>query len=321
MGYLYQIFTKGKYSESHMFIIQVNTMEFESLDRLIALANASGTTISEIVISAEAEAAGVSKEFIFDRMRRNYLTMQQSVSEGLQKDVKSASKLSGGDAYKLKEAYQEKKILQDVFTNAMIKALAVSELNACMGKIVASPTAGSCGILPAALISAAECYHFSETDVIRALFTAGGIGMVIAKKATLSGAEGGCQAECGSAAAMAAGALTELLGGTPAMVAHACALSLKSYLGLICDPVAGLVEVPCVKRNAMGAVNALSAATMATAGIESKIPADEVIEVMGTVGRCLPKELRETSLGGIAQTPTAKDISKRLAGTNNASAH
>jgi len=287
-------------------------MEFESINDLVNLANREGTNISDIVLSAESDSTGLTKVYLINRMQQNYTAMQQSVHEGLKKDMKSASKLSGGNAFKLNEAYKAKKIPQDIYTNAMIKALAISEYNACMGRIVASPTAGSCGILPAVLISAMEHYNFPEEDIVKSLFTAGGIGMVISKKATISGAEGGCQAECGSAAAMAAGALTELLGGTPMMVSHACAITLKSYMGLVCDPVAGLVEVPCVKRNALGSVNAISAASMAISGIESAIPADEVIETMGVVGKQLPKELRETSMGGLAQTPTAKEISKRL---------
>ena len=186
------------------------------------------------------------------------------------------------------------------------KAIAVSENNARMGRIVAAPTAGSCGIIPAVLITIAEEYNIPERKVIMALFTSAAIGMVIANRASISGAEGGCQAECGSASAMAACAAVEMMGGTPKMVSNACAIALKSVLGLVCDPVGGLVEVPCIKRNASGAANALTAAEMALAGVESVIPADEVIDAMRSIGNLMPGVLKETAEGGLAATPTAK---------------
>jgi L-serine dehydratase len=191
-------------------------------------------------------------------------------------------------------------------------ALAISEVNANMGLIVACPTAGSCGIVPAALFSAAESLTRDDNALIDALFTAPGIGMVIAENATVAGAVGGCQAECGAAAAMAAGAVVEMAGGTPRQSGEALALALKNMLGLVCDPVAGLVEVPCVKRSAFAAVHALLSAEMALAGIESVIPADEVIDAMYQIGLLMPKSLRETSQGGLAKTLTGIRISQRL---------
>ena len=189
--------------------------------------------------------------------------------------------------------------------------MAVSNVNASMGRIVASPTAGSCGIIPE-LITIAEKMNKTDDYIINALFTAGAVGKVIAQNATLAGAEGGCQAECGSAGAMAAAAAVELSGGTPRQAGHAVAIVLKSIMGLVCDPVAGLVEVPCIKRNGMGAVHAILAADMALSGIESVIPPDEVIKAMGEIGRMMPEQLKETALGGLATTPTGKRIRKKL---------
>ena len=188
----------------------------------------------------------------------------------------------------------------------------MTELNASMGLIVAAPTAGSCGILPAVLVTAQEEKNYTDDKIVMSLFTAAGIGLVLAQNASIAGAEGGCQAECGSAASMAAGALTELAGGTVEQVSEAVALSLKNALGLTCDPVAGLVEVPCIKRNAFYAVNALVASDLALAGIRSVIPVDEVISAMKEIGDLMPIALKETAQGGLAATPTGKMISKRL---------
>ncbi len=207
-----------------------------------------------------------------------------------------------------------KSICGKVIGEAIAKALAVSETNACMGKIVAAPTAGSCGILPAALLTVMEAYQVQEHDAVMSLFTAAGFGMVIAKKASIAGAEGGCQAECGSASAMAAAALAEVMGGTPQMAGNACAIALKNILGLVCDPVAGLVEIPCIKRNASGVTNAFTAADMALAGIESAIPPDEVIEAMKKIGDAMPNSLKETAEGGLAVTPTGKKLYQKVFG-------
>ena len=191
-------------------------------------------------------------------------------------------------------------------------SIAVAEGNVAMGRIVAAPTAGSCGILPAVLLSVGERLNSSQDDLVRALFTAAGFGIVIAKKAGISGAVGGCQAECGSASGMAAAVAVELAGGTPEQSGHACAIALKNSLGLVCDPVAGLVEVPCVKRNAGGAANALAAADLALAGVKSVIPIDEVILAMHQVGQSMPASLRETAEGGLAASATARRIAQEL---------
>ena len=198
----------------------------------------------------------------------------------------------------------------------MWRALAVSELNAAMGRIVAAPTAGSCGILPAAIVTMQEEYSLDEYDCIMALFTASAVGMVIGNNASLAGASGGCQAECGSASAMAAAAIVELAGGTPQMSGEACAIAIKNILGLVCDPVAGLVEIPCIKRNAGGVTTAFMAAELALAGITSHIPADETILAMKRIGDTMPASLRETAEGGLAMTPTGQALNTRVFGEN-----
>jgi L-serine dehydratase len=194
----------------------------------------------------------------------------------------------------------------------MSRALSCTEVNAAMGRIVAAPTAGSCGILPAVIITAAEALGADEDKMIEGLFTASGVGQIIAKNATLSGAEGGCQAECGSASAMAAAAVVEMAGGTPQMAFDAAAIALQNVLGLVCDPIAGLVEVPCSNRNASGAVNALICADLVLSGANSVIPFDEVVQAMYRIGKLMPESLRETAIGGLAATPTAVKLSKQL---------
>ncbi|MBO5150061.1 MAG: L-serine ammonia-lyase, iron-sulfur-dependent, subunit alpha, partial [Anaerotignum sp.] len=207
-----------------------------------------------------------------------------------------------------------KTIAGPFFGKAMVKAIAVAQTNACMGRIVASPTAGSCGILPAALLTLQEEKNIPDKDLVMALFTASAIGIVIATNASVAGAAGGCQAECGAASAMAAAALVELSGGTPKQCEHACAIALKNILGLVCDPVAGLVEIPCIKRNAGGVGNALVAAELALAGVESHIPADEVIVAMKKVGDMMSPTLKETAEAGLATTPTGKKLCEKVFG-------
>ena len=199
----------------------------------------------------------------------------------------------------------------DYVQEVIATALSVGECNACMRKIVAAPTAGACGVLPAVLIPLYR-QGVPEEEIVQGLYVAAGIGAVIAYRACIAGASGGCQAEIGSASAMAAGTLTAIRGGSAEQIGHATAMALKNLMGLVCDPVAGLVEVPCVKRNVVGAVNAVSCADMALAGIESRIPVDEVIDCMGEVGTRMPMELRETALGGLAATPTGKAIKERM---------
>lgn len=288
-------------------------MKYDSLRALVERAEAEQTAISELVIRDEAAELECSCEEVFERMRRNLQVMRESVVSGMERDVRSASGLTGGDAWKMSQRLDHN-ITGRIFVSALTKAIAVSETNACMGRIVAAPTAGSCGILPACLLTVLEEQDIPEDTAVRALFTASAVGMVIARNATIAGAEGGCQAECGSASAMAASALVELCGGTPRMAEHACAIALKNVLGLVCDPVAGLVEIPCIKRNAMGTANAFTAAEMALAGIESKIPADEVIWSMKKIGDSMHSDLKETARGGLAATPTGKILTEKVFG-------
>ncbi|MDI3535223.1 MAG: L-serine dehydratase [Thermosediminibacterales bacterium] len=282
-----------------------------SVASLVKMAKEKNTKISDVVIEIEIELEGVSRETLIQQMKQNLDVMQKAVERGLKENLKSTSGMSGGEGRMLEKARLNGKLNSgDTIMKAVARAMAVANVNAAMGKIVAAPTAGSCGIIPGALLSAAEHIKASQDEILMALFTAGGIGRVITEKATVSGAEGGCQAECGSAAAMAAGAIVEMAGGSPDQVSNAVAFALKNVLGLVCDPVGGLVEVPCIKRNAMGAANALISSDMALAGLQSFIPADEVIGAMYEIGKKMPVEFKETALGGLAATPTAKRFYK-----------
>lgn len=257
-----------------------------------------------------------TEESIYEHMRKNYQVMAECIEPGCNKDLKSTSGLTGGSAFKMRQISESGKSLTGSFlSGALYRALAVSELNAAMGRIVAAPTAGSCGILPAALLTMQEEKRIPERDCVMSLFTASAVGMVIANNASLAGAQGGCQAECGSAAAMAAAAIVELAGGTPKMAEHAIAIAIKNILGLVCDPVAGLVEIPCIKRNASGVAGAFVAAELALAGIESAIPADEVIWTMKKVGDAMSSTLKETAEGGLAATPTGRRLHEHVFGT------
>jgi L-serine dehydratase len=284
-------------------------INFKYIAELVELAESRKKPISEVVWEWETEERQCSPDAIWNKMENGLKVMQDAVRQGLHQQQKSLSGLVGGDACRFDNADT---FLGPVITKAAAYALAVSEVNACMGKIVACPTAGSCGIVPGAILAVGEHLKCDNKVLVKALFTAAGIGEVIASNATVAGAVGGCQAECGSAAAMSAAAVVEMLGGTPKQSAHALALALKNLLGLVCDPVAGLVEVPCVKRNAFAAVHSLVAAQMALNGIESVIPADEVIEAMYRIGLDLPRALRETSEGGLAKTPTGVRITEGI---------
>ena len=281
------------------------------MERLVEQATQDGMTLSALTLSLQAKSMKQEPIILQERMRRTLEIMRESAANG-QREVRSASGLCGGLAERLLQ--NDAGLLGKTAHRAAIFALSISEHNACMGRIVAAPTAGSCGILPGVLLALGETYCLDSDRLTEGLFNAAAVGMVIAHRATLSGAKGGCAAECGSAGAMAASAAVELLGGTPQMCANAVALALKAVMGLVCDPVAGLVEVPCVKRNATGAVLALTAAQLALAGIPSAIPADEVIDAMRQVGALMHESLRETSKGGIAATRTAQQIEKRLKG-------
>lgn len=289
--------------------------KYDAVSELVAEAERSGKKISELVLDDQAAVCETSKEKLYKKMFKSFRIMQSSVEDGMEEDTRSVSGLTGGSAWKMKQQVDAgKNICGSLFGHAMTMALAVSETNACMGKIVAAPTAGSCGILPAVLLSVMEEKNIPEEDVVMSLFTASALGLVIANKASIAGAEGGCQAECGSASAMAAGALVEMCGGTPQMVADACAIAIKNILGLVCDPVAGLVEIPCIKRNAMGTANAFTAAELALAGITSAIPVDEVIWTMKKVGDSMAVTLKETGEGGLAATPTGKALRQQVFG-------
>lgn len=287
-------------------------IRFETIADLVQLATEEASPISEIVLRSEAESSRQSRFAVMATMGENWRVMKESIERGVENRERSLSGLTGGDAEKL-FARRNKGYLDAASLAAAAYAVGVGEVNAAMGRIVACPTAGSCGIVPAALYTAMK-QGKSEEAIIQSLFTAAGIGMVIEANASIAGATGGCQAECGSAAGMAAAALTELGGGDPETVSHAAALAIKNLLGLVCDPVAGLVEVPCVKRNGFAAVHAMLAADMALAGVRSVIPADEVIEAMERIGRALPRTLKETAEGGLAMTTTAQKITQKLYG-------
>ena len=287
---------------------------YKSVWELVDTATKSNQSIGALVLSDQAELLGKTKDQLLRHMAERLAVMQKAAELGLESKDRSPSGLSGGAAFLLQSAYKEGRTISGpVLPQMLAKALAISEVNARMGRIVAAPTAGSCGILPAVILTLRETEHVTEMKCLLGLFAASGIGLVLAGQASLSGAEGGCQAECGSAAAMAAAAAVEMLDGTPDQAAQACAIALKNVMGLICDPVAGLVEVPCIKRNAAGAANALVAAELALSGICSAIPADEVILAMKAVGNKLPTELKETAAGGLADTPTARQIAASLA--------
>lgn len=282
-------------------------------EELIKICKDKGISLAEYAILYEMENTGEAREELVKRMTKNLRVMIQSASMGMEKEVNSVTGLIGGDAYKLSEYIKKGKSLTGMtMVKAMARALSCSEVNASMGRIVAAPTAGSCGILPAVIITAGEQLNLTEEEMVMGLFTSSAVGMIIAKNATLAGAEGGCQAECGSAAAMAAAAVVEMMGGSPEMALSAGAIVIKNILGLVCDPVAGLVEVPCAKRNAAGAVSALTTAEMVMAGVLSRIPFDDMIEAMYRIGKSLPMELRETAMGGCAITKRGIELAKSV---------
>ena len=288
-------------------------LEYKSVAKLVSAAENAGVTISELVLRDQAEQLELPAEALLERMSERLDIMEASVKSGLDPSIRSTSGLTGGDAAK-QWAHAADGICGGFFAKAIARALAVSEYNAAMGRIVAAPTAGSCGILPGTVISLLDEGRCSRHAAVMSLFTAGAFGIVIAEKATIAGAEGGCQAECGAASAMAAAAATELMGGTPKMCAEACAMAIKNQLGLVCDPVAGLVEVPCIKRNAAGTAIAFAAADMALAGISSRIPVDECIDAMREIGESMPCALRETAKGGLAVTQTGQRLREQIFG-------
>lgn len=282
---------------------------YRALADAIRDAEARAVTLSRVALDAEAKDQGRPVFEIRDALARALAVMRGATGRGLEGDLRSASGLVGGDAAKLR-AGPPGPLAGTIFRDVLARALAVQEVNAAMGVIVAAPTAGGAGVLPAVLTALADARSLPDERLIDALAAAGLIGAVIAERASLSGAEGGCQAETGAGAAMAAGAAVEMLGGTPSQSGHAIALTMQGMLGLICDPLGGLVELPCVYRNATGAAIALAGIEMAMAGVTFAIPVDEVIDVMGEVGRTMDVRYRETAGGGLAATPTGRRLAR-----------
>lgn len=287
-------------------------MIFDSASGLLARCSQSGLPLWKLILTESAREAGISEGESFEKMRGR-LRVMINADENYDPRIKSSSGLVGGDGEKMRLYSRSGASISGPFVGEIISAaLRMGESNACMHRIVAAPTAGACGVIPALLIPYSKQFNTSEDLLVQALYVAAGIGAVIAARASISGAEAGCQAEIGSAAAMAAAALVHLRGGEHRQMADAAAIALKNMLGLVCDPVAGLVEVPCVKRNVAGAMNALSAADLALAGIESRIPLDEVIDAMKAVGETLPASLRETGEGGVAASLTGLEVKARF---------
>lgn len=287
-------------------------MALDSMKEIFERSARENIPFWEIVLQYDMEERQVSSQASMAKMLSTWQAIQDAADSytGTQRSV---SGLVGGDGLKMRlYARRGESIGGEFMDEVIVQAISMAESNACMRRIVAAPTAGSCGVVPAVLLPLCEREHYTQHELLEALYVASGIGAVIAYRASISGAAGGCQAEIGTASAMAAGALVSLRGGTNEQIGHAVAMALKNLMGLVCDPVAGLVEVPCVKRNVIGAVNAISAADMALAGIESRIPVDEVIDAMGEVGRRMPVEFRETALGGLAATPTGKAVKERM---------
>ena len=287
-------------------------MALDSMKEIFERSARENIPFWEIVLQYDMEERQVSRQASMAKMLSTWQAIQDAADSytGTQRSV---SGLVGGDGLKMRlYARRGESIGGEFMDEVIVQAISMAESNACMRRIVASPTAGSCGVVPAVLLPLCEREHYTQHELLEALYVASGIGAVIAYRASISGAAGGCQAEIGTASAMAAGALVSLRGGTNEQIGHAVAMALKNLMGLVCDPVAGLVEVPCVKRNVIDAVNAISAADMALAGIESRIPVDEVIDAMGEVGRRMPVEFRETALGGLAATPTGKAVKERM---------
>lgn len=284
----------------------------KNIESLVNYCEEKNINISEAMLEFETNRSQKSKNEILQNMKKHYLVMKEATYKGIQ-GVQSHSKMSGLDAKKLDTYIKKERFLTDpTLLKAISYAVATNETNAAMGVVCATPTAGSAGVLPACMMAIQEKFSLSDDEIARHIFCAGAIGYIIANNAFISGAAGGCQAEIGSASAMSAAALTQIGGGSVKEVVHAAAIALKNMLGLACDPVAGLVEVPCIKRNAAGASNAFCAAEMALAGVKSKIPPDEVIDAMHKIGLALPITLKETALGGLAETKTGRAWREKL---------
>ncbi|MCE5816704.1 L-serine ammonia-lyase, iron-sulfur-dependent, subunit alpha [Staphylococcus pseudintermedius] len=294
---------------------------FDTMKELIDYATENNTTFAEIMIKHEMETRGMTREAVMDMMQQNLDTMREAVQKGTTGEgVKSVTGYTGQDAIKIHKYNQHNKALSGYdMMSAVEGAVATNEVNAAMGIICATPTAGSSGTIPGILFKLEQSHDLTNDQMLEFLFSASICGMVIANNASVAGATGGCQAEVGSASAMAAAAAVQTFGDTPEQAGHALAISISNLLGLVCDPVAGLVEIPCVMRNAIGSGNGLISADLALAGVESRIPVDEVIEAMDKVGRNLPASLRETGLGGLAGTPTGEAIKAKIFGDSKRS--
>lgn len=289
-------------------------MNFDSVQNMLREAKELNLPLWEYIQHIDCEESGRSREYSFSEMRRR-LDAMRAADKSYDPEQISPSGLVGGAGAKMQAQYEADKSISGEFIGSILAgALRMGECNACMHCIVAAPTAGACGVIPAILFPYAAKYNISDDELVKALYITAGFGAVIASRASISGAEAGCQAEIGSASAMSAAALVYLHGGSDEQMATAVAIALKNLMGLVCDPVAGLVEVPCVKRNTIGAMNALTAAELALAGISSAIPCDEVIDTMRAVGDSLPGALRETGKGGVAASPTGAEFSRRFFG-------
>ncbi|BAB06215.1 L-serine ammonia-lyase, iron-sulfur-dependent, subunit alpha [Halalkalibacterium halodurans] len=288
---------------------------FRNVAELVELAESQAIPISEVMIRQEIEVTERSREAIIEQMENHLDVMEKAVRRGITEQVRSVSGLTGGDAVLLQDYLKKGNYLSsETVLDAVSKAVATNEVNAAMGTICATPTAGASGVVPGVLFGMEKRLSPTKEQKVRFLFTSGAFGFVVANNASISGAAGGCQAEVGSATGMAAAALVELAGGTPSQSAEAMAIALKNMLGLVCDPVAGLVEVPCVKRNAIGASIAITAADMALAGIQSRIPTDEVIDAMYKIGQAMPVAYKETAQGGLAATPKGRELEAKIFG-------
>lgn len=288
--------------------------EFSNAVQLLELCRKEQKSIPEVALLAEVQETGQDRIDILSAMDNNLMVMEQAIKKGLEPGIKSVGGLIGGNAYRMHDRLEQESLTGKIMLKAVSYALAVTEVNAAMGQVVAAPTAGASGILPGMLVALKEERDYPREKIVEALLFAAAIGKIIAINATLSGAEGGCQAECGSASAMAAASAVYLAGGSNQMCFDAAAMALKGLLGLICDPVAGLVEVPCSKRNASSVANSMICAEMALAGIRSFIPFDEVVEAMARVGRAMSPDFRETAQGGCAITPTALKYARLIQG-------
>ncbi len=288
-------------------------MKFMTFEELIKGCSVENKKIYELIQEQEAQEADVSVEEIREKVKLNIETMRSTIKTGMCSTEKAISNWCGDDCVKLQKRYlKQNALFGKLFEKIITYSLSTIEENLRMGKIVACPTAGSCGIVPAVLVAVSEEYNITEDEQINALITAGGIGAIISNKVQLAGAVAGCQAECGVAAAMCAGALAQMLGGSISEIINAVALAMKNLLGLTCDPVCGLVEVPCVKRNPILAIHAVTSTELALAGIESKIPLDEVIDAVRQTGQLMSPMLKESSLAGLATTKTALKLKEKI---------